>query len=774
MTVVCRGVEDNVGRALDLDKHSPHLKGLTYSKGNHNPLHQWTCTKGNHNPLHNPWTYNTTLHIDPLDVLHTQGLHPHPGPTEVKSIINNTIRHIDIEPWDSDNPGVNIDVNNVTCAKTHLQDIIDNKSHFMFLSEVSATPSVLKQIQHSVKAQGGHLVGEPLEPNGTTHNVGGVACKSAGAHRAATMTPLTSVFKDAVKSGRVGLFNVEIGGGHNMFVFIIYCFTGGHGNKVQAHKTNLIFEAICQERKAQPRGPTCICGDLNAECQDIPLLQTLLDNEGWVDLGAKAQIWGQPPGEHTCITSNAKLPTRRDYVFVDPDLFPMITNFTIDHDMIYPTHSTIRFRVSSRMVNHQKSILQRPLPLHDLLENHFQGTNDISTLTTTQINDLRLTHLHQFQLHLDQCMTTQARAFERAEVSRCAESHWRTWRETVEEAFLSFVQQDDMPVGWDKRAYQGHGTIRIKEVAVHGSPIVDRRKGTAAPSSTTPEVHRLRKQFTRCRQWADRVMVERRGALSAGQVITFRELNSKTCDAICANVDLNQHTYAGTFEIDLNSFLRNPSAPNTIGFAYSLRKHANLYEKSYHKLVQVGAANTNKARATQASQDTNLSHAYKQLRTSTAPPLQYTTTTTVEDGVTKTHYVTIPREVDKVVRQAWASIREGQAANETSIVASFMDKYADYICEQPEHICPDLSGTDIFDIASKLEASSGGLDGFLPEDFKLLTPLACEHLAKLLTMIEAGAQWPEDLSQARAAFLPKDEHDLDDCLKYRVLMILPT
>jgi hypothetical protein len=77
-------------------------------------------------------------------------------------------------------------------------------------------------------------------------------------------------------------------------------------------------------------------------------------------------------------------------------------------------------------------------------------------------------------------------------------------------------------------------------------------------------------------------------------------------------------------------------------------------------------------------------------------------------------------------------------------------------------------------IALGLEPTSGGLDGFLPEEFKLLPIQACDHLAIMLNMIEGGAQWPQDLNQARAAFLPKGQDDLDNCLNYRVLMILPT
>ncbi len=188
--------------------------------------------------------YNTTLLIDPIQVLITQGLHPHPGPTahlmprpdrpatgthtpDIATRLTTTINHLDVEAWDSPAHGVNIAVNNVTCAKTHIADICENKCHFMFLNEVSANPTSFTQLQSKVRENGGHLIGVPLNPSSTSHNVGGVACKTLGSHRATMITPITQPFKEAVAAGRVALFSIDIGGGHTMFVYNTYNYTGG-------------------------------------------------------------------------------------------------------------------------------------------------------------------------------------------------------------------------------------------------------------------------------------------------------------------------------------------------------------------------------------------------------------------------------------------------------------------------------------------------------------------------------------------------------------------
>jgi hypothetical protein len=247
-------------------------------------------------------------------------------------------------------------------------------------------------------------------------------------------------FKQAVEAGRAGLFNIDIGGGHNMMAYIPYGYTGGSGNKAQAKKTDIVMQAIALEIKAQPRGPICICGDINADPQDIPTIQAMLDHEGWVDLGAKASIWGQPPKEHTCLTPNAKRPTRRDYVFVNSDLFPMVTNFSVIHDQIYPTHSTLRFRVSHKLVDHHKTLWQRPLPLSDLLEDHFQRVTALEGLAESLVTELRSEHKEQLHVSIVQSLSTQAHNFAVAQREGDVESYWRIWRQAIEHGFLEFVQ----------------------------------------------------------------------------------------------------------------------------------------------------------------------------------------------------------------------------------------------------------------------------------------------------------------------------------------------
>jgi hypothetical protein len=251
-------------------------------------------------------------------------------------------------------------------------------------------------------------------------------------------------------------------------------------------------------------------------------------------------------------------------------------------------------------------------------------------MSTTEINTQRSIHRAQFQLYLDHCMMSKAPAFKSSEMGHCAATYWQHWRTTVEEAFTGFVEMDDVPRGYDRRAYLGHGIIKVKEVDVHGSPRVNFKRGSATPSSAPAAVRTLTQQCTRLRQWADRVMVQRRGAATPQQITTFEGLNARAAQAILHKIQYSEITTDGAsadfkFEADLSALLAQPTAHTNIGFAFSLRKYANIYERLYDKQLRTGAANTNKAKVTQAMQDTNLQMAYKQMRTATAPPLQHTT-----------------------------------------------------------------------------------------------------------------------------------------------------
>ena len=181
--------------------------------------------------------------------------------------------------------------------------------------------------------------------------------------RVIPITPKSPEFKNAINSGSVALYGVIIGGGHVVMIYVLYGYTGGHTNERQAARTSQLVGAIRAEMACQPLGPAALVTDLNADTDDIADLLILINEHGWQDLGAQAHRWGQPDREPTCLTANSKVPTRRDYIFVNPDLNPLVVNFGVQHSDDFPVHSMLRIRIQHQNITHDIRKASKPLSL---------------------------------------------------------------------------------------------------------------------------------------------------------------------------------------------------------------------------------------------------------------------------------------------------------------------------------------------------------------------------------------------------------------------------
>ena len=134
---------------------------------------------------------------------------------------------------------------------------------------------------------------------------------------------------------------------------------------------------------------------------------------------------------------------------------------------------------------------------------------------------------------------------------------------------------------------------------------------------------------------------------------------------------------------------------------------------------------------------------------------------------------TNPIEVDEIARRKWLAIYAGKFQNRHRGVAMFMKKYAKEVGPKcMPHILRSIEWTDLKEACIHAKASAGGLDGFSPADFRLLSDEAFRMLNGLLELIEEGAAWPTDTNVGRLAFMSKDNSKLDDALAYRLLSIL--
>ena len=86
---------------------------------------------------------------------------------------------------------------------------------------------------------------------------------------------------------------------------------------------------------------------------------------------------------------------------------------------------------------------------------------------------------------------------------------------------------------------------------------------------------------------------------------------------------------------------------------------------------------------------------------------------------------------------------------------------------------PPLTGDLLLDVVRHIpRAKAQGLDAWSPDDFKALPREAFDDLAEVLTQVEAEGRWPQGLTGAIVALLPKkDDHGP---LAQRPISLLPT
>ena len=99
--------------------------------------------------------------------------------------------------------------------------------------------------------------------------------------------------------------------------------------------------------------------------------------------------------------------------------------------------------------------------------------------------------------------------------------------------------------------------------------------------------------------------------------------------------------------------------------------------------------------------------------------------------------------------------RKGQTPEE--MANSYIEEYKEFIFKQQEASIERISGEDVKKTVTSQKETAGGMDQWMPAEFKLLSKKACGALAEMFNCIEEGASWPEQTTKARAAFLAKEE-----------------
>lgn len=228
-----------------------------------------------------------------------------------------------------------IDICNITSFNRQANVILDSNSHMWLVQETAATKSVVGMWRQKFKDVGWTILMSPTapQPKGS-----GVGCLIREPLQAVPVRYNTKRARIAYEQGRLAMYWVQNGGRRAIFA-TVYGKTGGHEDHEAAQVTDDLLEICVEEFTTHPGIPKCITGDLNAEPEDLPMFMHLTEEMGWLDCGAKADIWGGFTYQPTCKAPSAKKETRRDYVLADPDFGPMVRKFEVITEDKIPTHT---------------------------------------------------------------------------------------------------------------------------------------------------------------------------------------------------------------------------------------------------------------------------------------------------------------------------------------------------------------------------------------------------------------------------------------------------
>ena len=101
---------------------------------------------------------------------------------------------------------------------------------------------------------------------------------------------------------------------------------------------------------------------------NLPFLQTLLQKDGWTDIGAQAHVWGGISAEHTCLGHNAKEATRNDYVVVNDACLPLVKGVRVLHQEGFLVHSVVQFKLEAAKVVTAYEEPKKPKSIYELLK----------------------------------------------------------------------------------------------------------------------------------------------------------------------------------------------------------------------------------------------------------------------------------------------------------------------------------------------------------------------------------------------------------------------
>ena len=426
-----------------------------------------------------------------------------------------------------------------------------------------------------------------------------------------------------------------------------------------------MINAIIEEIQLQPRGPACIVGDLNGNPSDFKAIQGLLQYSGWTDIGARADIWGKPISEYTCVAPNTTAPTRRDYVFANPDLMPLIADFRVQHQHEFPVHSFLQLTFQVTSESRQSTQAYKPKSFTKYIDDYCREHGPQPGGKEQDIKDFRTSVIGNFQAQVRDELVNHSNVYRNHIQNSDMDSFWIQWNNDIENAFCRSF--DDINKD-EARHHKGRGKPSIKQVRERPTTRVDNQGELDGElQGDSKRYNNLTKQSNRCAQWLARLKVLKRNR----NFDTFESLNR---DAYRLIVKDDDSTDPRTQEMIGRLAQHENGHPRHM---IDLQRLRDAYRDMAQKITaDVKHADKDAKAADYLDHDPYHKKAYRYLSAKAAAPITFLRRMVAGPrNEPAASFATEPKEIDSILTEAWQKIYTGTASTLEHIMENFCTKY---------------------------------------------------------------------------------------------------
>ena len=207
---------------------------------------------------------------------------------------------------------------------------------------------------------------------------------------------ITEGFKHFYLQGRAGKYICDLGWEEHICI-LVCCGKSGCGQDVK-NVTEALAKAVKEEQE-ELAIPTFIVGDFNEEPDTIVNFGDMFD-EGWTDIGARANWWGKQPRLPTCWSKEGAKPSRIDGIITNLKGIGFIDDFDVTKDIKVPTHAFVKITISRNAMQEERTYLRTMGNLKRPFEQRMEElTEEIED--KKQTNEIRKKEIEAMKANMD-------------------------------------------------------------------------------------------------------------------------------------------------------------------------------------------------------------------------------------------------------------------------------------------------------------------------------------------------------------------------------------